>query len=188
MSNNGGRKKFGIPNWLSVLRLVLIPVFVAVFFSAQPHARLAAALILVVSGITDVLDGIIARRFHMTSDLGKILDPFADKLTQATVCVCLVIGQVAPWWLLAVFIAKELTMIAAGAHVLHAGKMLASAKWFGKLGTVVFYIVMVAIIILPMPDSVRYTLIGIALVFMIFSFIMYIPVFLRIASKKGRGD
>lgn len=192
MEKNRTFKTFGIPNWLSVLRLALIPVFVAVFFSQAAHARLAAGVILVVSGITDVLDGIIARKFNMTSKLGQILDPFADKLTQAAVCICLVVGGVAPWWLLTVFVVKELVMIGAGARVIREGKALFSAKWFGKLGTVVFYIVMVAIIVVPMPAKTKYLLIGISLFFMIFSFIMYIPVYIGMyidtASKKGRDD
>lgn len=174
---------FGIPNWLSVLRFVLIPVFVIVFFS-YPHAGFWAALILGVSGITDVLDGIIARRFHMTTDLGKILDPFADKLTQATVCVCLVIGQIAPWWLFIIFVA-ELLMIVAGARMIHTGKVLASAKWFGKLGTVVFYIVMVSIIVFRPAQNITNILIAISLLFMLFSFIMYIPVFIKLAAQKN---
>lgn len=177
-------KAFGIPNWLSVLRLALIPVFIILFFSSFPHAGFWAALILGISGLTDVLDGIIARRFHMITDLGKILDPFADKLTQAAVCVCLVIGRVAPWWLFAVFVA-ELLMIVAGARMLHTGKTLISAKWFGKLGTVVFYIVMVAIIVFRPASNITDILITISLLFMLFSFIMYIPVFIKLASKKG---
>lgn len=178
-------KSFGIPNWLSVLRLVLIPVFVVVFFSSHPHAGLAAAIILGISGLTDVLDGIIARRFHMTSDLGRILDPFADKLTQAAVCVCLVVGRVAPWWLFVIFIA-ELLMIVAGARMLHNGKAIAGAKWFGKTATVVFYVVMVSIIVFRPARSITDLLIGISLLFMLFSFIMYIPVFIRLASKNSR--
>lgn len=180
-------KNFGIPNWLSVLRLILIPVFILVFFSPQPHAGLWSAIILGISGLTDVLDGIIARHFHMTTELGKILDPFADKLTQAAVCVCLVLGQVAPWWLFVIFIA-EFLMIVAGARMLHAGKTLSSAKWFGKLGTVVFYIVMVSIIVFRPASSITDILIAVSLLFMLFSFIMYIPVFIKLASKKGRHD
>ena len=197
-------KNFGIPNMLSILRIILIPVFVTVFFSSiretKPASlainpgRLLAAGILVFSGVTDIADGIIARKFHMITALGRILDPLADKLTQATVCVCLVAwsiqeGMLAPVFLLGLFIVKEGVMIAAGANIIRKGKEMISAKWFGKLSTVVFYIVMISIIAFPgIPSEAMYILIAISLAFMIFSFIMYIPIFLKLASNKGRDD
>ncbi|MFT9056097.1 MAG: CDP-alcohol phosphatidyltransferase family protein [Ethanoligenens sp.] len=187
MTKHGSFKTFGIPNWLSVLRLALIPVFIVVFFSPHAHGGLIAAAILGISGLTDVLDGIIARHFHMTTDLGKILSPFADKLTPASVCGCRVLGQVAPWWLFVIFVAEAL-MIIAGARMLHTGKTLSGAKWFGKLGTVVFYVVMVSIIVFRPNRGITDILIGISLLFMLFSLIMYIPVFVKLASKKGRNN
>jgi cardiolipin synthase len=197
-------KNFGIPNMLSILRIILIPVFVAVFFSsirdpktaslAVNQGRLVAAGILVFSGITDIVDGIIARKFNMITELGRVLDPLADKLTQATVCICLVIlsvneKMIAPVFLLAIFIVKEGVMIGAGANIIRKHKEMISAKWFGKLSTVVFYIVMISIIAFPgIPPTTIYILIAISLAFMIFSFIMYIPIFLKLASDKSRND
>lgn len=176
-------KEFGIPNMLSIVRLILIPVYVAAMFLGT---GLGAAIILVLSGITDVLDGIIARKFNMITELGRILDPLADKLTQAAVCICLVIRQPALVWLLGIFVLKEAAMIAAGANIIRKGREMISSRWFGKLSTVVFYIVMISIIAFKPTLKVDYILIAISLGFMLFSFIRYVRIFLRLSSAQGR--
>ncbi len=78
-----------IPNLLNVIRLVLIPLIVWLYVGKQAYS--AAVIVILISGATDIIDGAIARRFHMVSDLGKILDPVADKLTQAAVILCLAV-------------------------------------------------------------------------------------------------
>jgi cardiolipin synthase len=196
-------KNFGIPNMLSILRIILIPVFVWVYFlpindskfagMTVNSGRLVAAGILVFSGFTDIVDGIIARKFNMITELGRVLDPLADKLTQAAVCVCLVIwsfgvGQIEPVFLLVLFIIKEAVMIAAGANIIRKRREMITSKWFGKLSTVVFYVVMISIIAFQPPKITEYVLITVSLAFMIFSFIMYIPIFLRLASDKSSKD
>jgi cardiolipin synthase len=109
------------------------------------------------------------------------------------VCVCLVVwsvweGQFAPVFLLVLFVVKEGVMIAAGANIIRKRKEMISSKWFGKMSTVVFYIVMISIIAFPFPPEIVYFLITISLAFMIFSFIMYIPIFLKLApNKNGHG-
>ena len=80
-------KVFTIPNILSFFRLILIPVLIWSYVVKKNYA--ATGWILLLSGLTDIADGFIARRFHMISKLGKILDPVADKLTQATMLFCL---------------------------------------------------------------------------------------------------
>lgn len=177
-------RSFGIPNFLSVLRMVLIPVFVLVFFSEYAYAGPVAAAILIVSGLTDIADGIIARRFHMVTALGRILDPLADKLTQATVCVCLVLKNTAPVWLLLLFVLKEALMVAGGARLIKKGRAISSSRWFGKLATVIFYIVVIAIIFFGFGRNVTDILLAVALGFMFFSLCMYIPIFRRLLSGK----
>ena len=78
-----------IPNLLSVIRLALIPLIVWLYVGKQAYS--AAVIVILISGATDIIDGAIARRFHMVSDLGKILDPIADKLTQGAVILCLAV-------------------------------------------------------------------------------------------------
>lgn len=195
-------KNLGIPNVLSIIRIILIPIFIIVlFFSVQDsrlmgsatgysRGRLFAAVILVSSCVTDILDGIIARKMNMVTSLGRILDPLADKLTQTAVSVCLVVWSIrdkeyAPVFLMGAFLVKEVLMIIGGAKIIRKGKEVISSKWFGKLSAVVFFIVMISIIAYPFPAQIFYLLIGISLAFMIFSFIMYIPIFISIAGKGG---
>lgn len=179
-------RSLGIPNWLSILRLILIPVFIIIYFSDIQFSGAIAAAVLVFSGITDVSDGIIARKFNLTSAIGKILDPLADKLTQATICVCLVISNAAPRWILYILIAKEFIMIIVGAEFIRKGKELMSSKWFGKLGTVLFYAVMVLIIAVKPPMSIVIIMLSVVLAFMVFSFIMYIPLFFKMKAEKEK--
>jgi cardiolipin synthase len=181
-------KKLGIPNMLSILRLILIPVFVVLYLSNFRYSGIYAAEILILSGITDVLDGAIARKFNMTSELGRILDPLADKLTQATICVCLVIRHIAPFWLLFLLILKDFVMIGAGANIIRKGKEMMSSKWFGKLGTVVFYAAMILIIAFRPTSKIIDILLATVLLLMLFSLIMYTPLFLKIISKKGQKN
>lgn len=133
-----------IPNLLTTVRLGLVPVFV--YFMLGSHNLYAAALVLVLSGITDVIDGYIARHFNMITDFGKIYDPFVDKLMQITVVVCLVIRGIIPIWLLAIVAAKEVTMIVTGG-ILYLKKIVVSSNWYGKAATVIFYAAVLVMII-----------------------------------------
>ena len=95
-----GKQMLTIPNLLSVFRILLIPLIVWLYCGKQDY--LLAAWVLLLSGVTDIADGFIARRFRMVSDLGKVLDPIADKLTQTAALVCLLTRFRAVWWLLGV--------------------------------------------------------------------------------------
>lgn len=179
-------KGLGIPNILSILRLILIPFFVWAFFSGIPHSGPISAAILIFSGLTDIADGFIARRFQMITTLGQILDPLADKLTQATVCVCLVIRNPALVWLLILYVLKESLMLIGGLRIIAKHKKIDSSKWFGKLSTVVFYTVFISIICFDPGPVVTDVLLAVALCFMVFAFIMYIPVFRRLIKNVSQ--
>ncbi len=133
------KKIFTIPNLLSAFRLLLVPV-IAWLYCVEENYPLTAGVLLL-SGATDVVDGFVARRFHMVSDLGKVLDPVADKLTQTVALVCLLTRFRAIWWLLAVLVVKEALMTAMGLFVIHRTKSVHSAAWHGKLATCVLYAV-----------------------------------------------
>lgn len=138
-----------IPNLLSVFRLLLIPAFLCAFFLLPREQYYWLAVILLVSGLTDVADGFIARRFNQITQLGKVLDPIADKLTVAAVLACLALMYRQIWVVLAVYVAKEL-LLGVGVLVLaKRGVKPVSSKWFGKLGTLVTYTVMFLFIIIP---------------------------------------
>lgn len=97
-----------VPNILTLIRLVIIAPIV-IFIAKEEF--ILAFIFLVLSGITDVLDGVIARKFNLITDLGKLLDPFADKATQVAILVTLAIKGIIPFWILAVVVIKEFAMI-----------------------------------------------------------------------------
>ena len=125
-----------IPNILTMLRFVLIaPIVVSI-----AHDKFIIAIIfLIISGLTDVLDGTIARKFNFITDFGKLMDPFADKATQVAILVTLSVKGIIPFWILAVVVVKEFIMI-SGASFLYGKELVVSSKWYGKLATVLFYI------------------------------------------------
>ena len=101
-----------IPNLLSAFRVLLVPLIVWLYCGMGNYPL--TAWVLVLSGVTDIADGFIARRFHMVSDLGKVLDPIADKLTQTAALGCLLTRFPAIWWLLGVLVVKETVMAVTG--------------------------------------------------------------------------
>ncbi len=128
-----------IPNILSVIRILLAFLFAAVFVWWYPEGVVWAAVIFVVAGLSDVADGILARRYGWITDAGKLLDPIADKLMQCVSLICLVARDILPLWILIVILAKELTM-GMGAIVLYKkSHEIGVAKGFGKAYTVLFY-------------------------------------------------
>ena len=138
------------PNIISFIRICLIPFFV---WNMLNERFLPAGVILVCSGVSDALDGFLARRFNWISKLGKVLDPAADKLTQVAVSITLgyIVGQRYPWiwWFFAILLVKELLMLALGAELLKKGVTLDGARWPGKVNTVLFYVTMAVLIFFP---------------------------------------
>ena len=128
-----------IPNILTVLRFLLIP-FIVYYIIVDQY--LLAFIFLTISGLTDVLDGFIARKFNFITNFGKLIDPLADKTTQIAVLLTLAFKDIIPFWIIIVVAIKEATMI-AGASFLYGKELVVSSKWFGKLATVLFYIAIV---------------------------------------------
>ena len=134
-----------IPNWLCFIRIALIPVFTAIFVKEQ---YIAAFITMIVAALTDVFDGKIARKFNMVSNLGKILDPIADKLSQIAIVIILLVKF---WdgplkYILFLFIFKELLMVIGAGILMAKGMRPVAAEVWGKLATVVFYTFMITII------------------------------------------
>jgi cardiolipin synthase len=140
-----------IPNLLSVIRILLIPVFAYLFYNDE---KIWAVVVLALSGLSDTFDGQIARKFNQISALGKVLDPVADKLTQITIAVMLFIDFKtaanpiinALGWVFLVFLIKEAVMIIGGLIMLLLNIRPGAAEFWGKAATVVFYVGMVIII------------------------------------------
>lgn len=128
-----------IPNALTIVRFILIPLIVYYILTGQ---YIAGFITLTISGLTDILDGCIARKFHFITNFGKLIDPLADKATQIAVLASLTFkGIVSPWILMIVFI-KEILMV-SGASFLYGKKLVVSSRWYGKLATVLFYVAIV---------------------------------------------
>ena len=127
-----------IPNILSTIRLILVGVFVYSYFNINIYVSL---LVFFLAGATDVVDGILARRYNWITNIGKILDPIADKSMQCTVLICMSVGHspLIPWWLTVFFIVKELLMGLGTIFVFKKKDTVVSSKWFGKLAVCVFY-------------------------------------------------
>lgn len=132
---------FTLPNMLSFFRLLLIPLIVYLFEADRYYWAFGMLLL---SGATDVVDGWIARTFHLVSDFGKAIDPIADKLTQIVVLFCLMREY---WWVLAIFVFKECFIGIMTLMVLHRTHSIYSAGWYGKLCTVVIYMSMFILIL-----------------------------------------
>lgn len=187
-----------IPNLLSFIRILLIPVFAVLFLKGE---LIWAVVVVALSGLSDLFDGKIARRFNQVSELGKILDPIADKLTQATIAILLF------WkfynannktlhlfaWVFLLFILKELVMLVGGALMIGFGIHPGAAEIFGKAATMVFYLVMLIIIafgpeigafraspeaiypLFTLPDSVMMVLVVLSVILTFTAFFSYMP-------------
>ena len=128
-----------VPNILTIIRFFLIPTILYFIFTEQ---YIAAFIMLTVSGLTDVLDGIIARKFNCITNFGKLIDPLADKATQISILAALTFKGIIPLWMLLIVFVKEFVMI-AGASFLYGKELVVSSRWFGKLATVLFYLAIV---------------------------------------------
>ena len=163
-----------IPNILSMLRIVMIAAVVVLFVTKN---YLAAGIVLITSGVTDILDGFIARKFNMVSSLGKALDPFADKLTQFAVMICLCFYCE---WILIPFVLLVLRdgfMLLTGLSIFRKTHSTFSARWYGKIATLYTYTLMCAMLVfqaqLEQQEALRLVLIIIDACLIAFSFVMY---------------
>ncbi|MBR6051696.1 MAG: CDP-alcohol phosphatidyltransferase family protein [Clostridia bacterium] len=178
-------KFWTIPNIITIARLIIIiPMFVTFF--AEHY--LATLIIITVSGVSDVVDGIIARKFNMISEIGKILDPIADKLTQLSILALLSFEQpllLIPFGILAV---KELTSGIIGIHVVKQINHMLTAEWHGKLSTVFLYLMMGAhMLMLAITGEIcvpaTYILIAVSSALILLSFVLYLLRYRRVMRE-----
>lgn len=179
-----------IPNWLSFIRIALIPVFAVLF--VQGH-QFVAVIIMIIAALTDLFDGKIARKFNQVSNLGKLLDPIADKLSQMAIVIVLLYSY---WdnpikYLFFFFIVKEVVMILGGALLLSKGMRPTAAEIWGKVATNVFYIAMIFVLAFgkngalcdvigfTLPDVVTWILVILSALSALISLLGYAPGFIR---------
>ena len=175
-----------LPNLLSLIRLLLIPPIVRLCLN--PENRFAALLLLLLSGATDIADGFIARRYHQVSDFGKILDPLADKLTQAALLLCLTARYPLMLPLILFFALREIIMISLGAAAIKKHSAVNSAQWYGKAATVTIYTTMTLLILFPsLSQTAANLLILLCACVMLLSLVLYIRFYLRFFSQQQNG-
>lgn len=142
-----------IPNILTMMRLLLVPLFPMVFFSDLEKAHLYALLIFIIASITDFLDGYLARKYNVISIIGIVLDPLADKLMLLTTLGCLYIANYIPVEVLVIILIKETSLVLSGMFLyFKKEKTVIPSNKFGKMATVVFSLAIVLIIVFP--DSI----------------------------------
>ncbi len=188
-------RAFTIPNLLCLIRILLITPFVKFFLDGD---YLWAGIVIALSGLSDCFDGYIARHFNQESELGKILDPLADKLTLLAVGVCL--SVIEPFFLpvIIILVVKDLLMLIGSSKVIKMGIIVPKSKWYGKVGTVMFYITVVFIVFVEIMQSMETPLVYISdatgktvsmimlcltAAMMIFAFVMYTITFRDILKK-----
>ncbi len=176
-----------IPNFLSLVRLLMIPIIIWLYIGKKDYNL--TTLVIILSGLTDIVDGFIARTFNMVSDVGKVLDPIADKLTQATLMFCLASRYKLLWVPIIIFIIKESFMLLFGYITLEVTDKINSARWYGKVNTVVLYGVMAALIFFPSiePDVASF-LIGFCVAVMLVALILYISFYINILTEHSKKN
>ena len=146
---------FTIPNVLSFARLALVPVFLVLIIAGEDGFAL---LVLVISSISDYLDGVIARRFGQITRLGQLLDPAADRLFIFAALIGLAIRDVIPWWLFIVIVGRDVVLLVLGIVLANHGYGPLAVHRLGKAGTLcLFYALPILMIGQAFPDAAPIT-------------------------------
>ena len=170
--NKYQKKILTIPNVLSFFRLCLIPVIMWLYIGKQDY--LWTLIILILSGVTDVVDGIIARKCNMISDFGKAFDPVADKLTQMATLFCLISRFHYMIYPFVILVFKEVCTGITSLISIKRTNTVKGAVWHGKLTTVSLYAMMALHLIwYNMPHTISLIMVGVCIGIMLMSFIMY---------------
>lgn len=165
---------YSIPNILCYLRILLVPVFIYVYFVVEKDTHYISVAILTISSLTDFLDGYIARKYNMITQLGKLIDPVADKLTQITVAIALVYKYPAYIWLVIIIFVKDLMLLLVGLHLFKkTGRHIAQAELPGKIATCVFFVVSILLLAFSIASSIANIMIYVTVGLMFIAMIYY---------------
>lgn len=184
-----------VPNILTICRLIFIPFII---LSVYNNNYILAIILFTISSISDILDGIIARKLNLVSNFGKLMDPVADKLTQISIILILSLKKIIPLWILIALTIKEFIMVLGGLFLYKKRDVVVSSKWYGKLTTVLIYMAVVSsFMIKQIPElgfkfsflwhNVTFDMViyEIAIAFAVFSLFKYIHFFGKdILSQK----
>lgn len=173
---------FTIPNLLSLFRILLIPLILYLYCGLEEYYW--TIVVIAISGLSDMVDGFVARHFNQVSDIGKALDPIADKLTQGALIICLVTRYKFMILLIVVFALKEIIMSIFGLIILKKQNAFSSAKWHGKVATAFLYVSLSALILFPsIPLLLVEIIIVIATLLVFNSLILYLVYYIKILIK-----
>ena len=177
-----------LPNKLTVMRVILIPFFVAVLLydnGSNQAMRIAANVIFIVASLTDLLDGKIARKYNLVTNFGKFMDPLADKLLVCSALICLIqLGQL-PAWVVIIIISRE--FIISGFRLVAAdnGIVIAASYW-GKFKTTFQMIAVILMIFnIPVLATVTMIMLVIAVVLTVISLVDYVAKNIEVLTKGG---
>lgn len=184
------KRNFTIPNILSFIRILIIVPLVISFLNER---FIESGIYLLISGLSDMFDGAIARKFNQITQLGKILDPIADKLTLIAVVICLAILFPNVWPIVIILISKDVLMLIGGAILLCMKIRPPAAKWYGKVATAIFYTSITTMVCLSAifsytNDVLDIVLMGLTLISMIVAFISYAIIFVRLVKNRNNPN
>lgn len=177
-----------LPNAMTITRILIIPIYLMVYYSSSENGYWYAGILFIVAGITDVLDGYIARKYNMTSDLGALLDPLADKLIMFAVLIPFYNKGILPLWILIVLIVKEVIMLlGSGVLYLFKNKTVVPSNIFGKIATVLFYIASLTIIF-RFPPKISKVLFIITIVLNLIALANYLILYIKSRNRLSLID
>lgn len=182
---NWKKEIFSIPNLLSLFRILLLPVYVYIYLNAtETYQYILAGTIMAVSCLTDMVDGKIARKYNMITNVGKVLDPFADKLTQFTLTICLSLRYPVLYPVLALFLVKECFQLIVAIIQFRRGKVLPGALMAGKICTTVLFVSLITLVLFPDLNEIAVDVIALVdSIFLGIAFVSYILAFLGKNNK-----
>ncbi|MBE6082179.1 MULTISPECIES: CDP-diacylglycerol--glycerol-3-phosphate 3-phosphatidyltransferase [Tissierellales] len=176
------------PNLLTTIRIILVPLFIYIFFSPMKNNILYGTIILFIIGLTDILDGYIARKYNMITKLGTILDPIADKITIFGVIISFIHVDLIPYEVFIILFVKEISLALCGLLMYYSKESQPlSANKFGKIATFSFYVAVFSILF-DFPQIVSQGLIGLTVVLNIFAFFSYFTIIYTYYNKDYHAN
>ncbi len=189
MNNNQNRLELGkllsVPNLLSISRLVLLPL---ILFLIATKQIIAALVFMIISWITDALDGYIARRTNQVTNIGKVLDHFVDKIWVGAVLVTLVVARNLPWWIAGAVILRDLLIIIGSSMAIQKRSVVYSSNVLGKIAGFCFAILMVAYLLnFSHSRFIRAFLLIIVTGLILITFFNYLYIYIRTVKTKPQN-
>ena len=181
------KELFTIPNLIGYLRILLIPVFCWLYIRADtPADYMLATGVVLFSSFTVLFDGLIARKFNQVTDLGKILDPVADKLTHGAMAICLLTRYPLMWALLGLMLLKEGYMAIMGLKFLKKGRMMDGAMWYGKVCTASLFVGMVVLFFgFSFSRTIANIVIAVLMMIMAVTLLLYIRFYRKMEASDS---